>query len=92
MNYEVWGWLVTITLFAVVGLALGFTWFVARENGYDLGFKKGYERGLKDATQSTVKVNKFTFSRHPSLRERQLAQDNDYLMDRVTTLWEKENQ
>jgi hypothetical protein len=68
MNYEAYGWLITITLFALVGLMLYATWFIAIENGYDKGFK-----------------------RHPSLRERQLSADNDYLMDKVVSLWDREN-
>lgn len=84
MNYEIWGWLVTISLFTLVALLIGVTWIVAVENGYDKGFKVGYKRGVMDTKQSNVRI-------HPSLRETQLKQDNDYLMDRVVSLWDREN-
>jgi len=42
MNYEIYGWLMTICLFTLVALLLGVTWIVAVENGYDKGFKSGY--------------------------------------------------
>ena len=91
MNYEVLGWLITITLLALVGLMLMATWIIAVENGYDKGFKSGYERGTVDARQSSVKVQKFTVSNHPALREKQLVADNDYLMEKVVSLWDREN-
>ncbi len=84
MNYEIWGWLVTISLFTLVALLLGVTWIVAVENGYDKGYKTGYKRGVIDTKQSNIRI-------HPSLRENQLKQDNDYLMDRVVSLWDREN-
>lgn len=84
MNYEIWGWLVTISLFTLVALLIGVTWVVAVENGYDKGYKAGYKRGVMDTKQSNVRI-------HPSLRENQLKQDNDYLMDRVVSLWDREN-
>jgi hypothetical protein len=84
MNYEIYGWLATISLFAVVALLLRVTWMVAVENGYDKGFKSGYKRGQAD-------IKQVVSWRHPSLREKQLKADNDYLMDRVVTLWDREN-
>lgn len=63
MNYEIWGWLVTITLFTLVALLIGVTWMVAVENGYDKGFKSGYKRGIADTKQTNVKVEKFTVQR-----------------------------
>jgi threonine/homoserine/homoserine lactone efflux protein len=56
MNYEIYGWLVTITLFTLVALLIGVTWMVAVENGYDKGFKSGYKRGTADTKQTNVKV------------------------------------
>jgi len=91
MNYEVFGWLITITLFALVGLILMATWIIAVENGYDKGFKSGYKRGSADTRQSSVKVQKVTVSNHPSLRLKQLNDDNDYLMEKVVSLWDREN-
>ena len=91
MNYEVLGWLITLTLFALVGLMLTATWIIAVENGYDKGFKSGYKRGEMDTKQASVKVQKFTFSNHPSLREKQLVADNDYLMEKVVSIWDREN-
>jgi hypothetical protein len=96
MNYEVLGWLITITLFALVGVLLTATWIIAVENGYDKGFKSGYKRGSADTRQSSVKVQKFTVSNyptvnHPSMREKQLVADNDYLMEKVVSLWDREN-
>ncbi len=84
MNYEILGWLITLTLFALVGLMLTATWIIAVENGYDKGFKSGYKRGQAD-------IKQVVSWRHPSLREKQLKADNDYLMDRVVTLWDREN-
>ena len=96
MNYEVLGWLITIILFALVGLIVMATWIIAVENGYDKGFKSGYKRGSADTRQSSVKVQKFTVSNyptnnHPALRTKQLQEDNDYLMEKVVSLWDKEN-
>ena len=91
MNYEVLGWLMTIILFALVGLMLTATWIIAVENGYDKGFKSGYKRGLQDAKQSSVKVEKFTVRTHPSMRQKMLEADNEYLMEKVVNLWDKEN-
>ena len=96
MNYEVLGWLMTIILFALVGLMLTATWIIAVENGYDEGFKSGYKRGSADTRQSTVKVQKFTVTdypttNHPVLRTKQLQEDNDYLMEKVVSLWDREN-
>ena len=91
MNYEVLGWLMTITLFALVGVMLTATWIIAVENGYDKGFKSGYERGTVDARQASVKVQRVTVSNHPSLRLKQLSDDNDYLMEKVVSLWDREN-
>ena len=96
MNYEVFGWLITITLFALVGLMLMATWMIAVENGYDKGFKSGYKRGSADTRQSSVKVRKFTVTdypttNHPVLRTKQLQEDNDYLMEKVVSLWDREN-
>ncbi len=91
MNFEIYGWLVTISLFTLVALLLGVTWFVAVENGYDKGFKSGYKRGQADTQVPAMQFKKIGW-RHPSMREKQLTQDNDYLIDRVVSLWEKENQ
>jgi hypothetical protein len=91
MNYEVLGWLMTIILFALVGVMLTATWIIAVENGYDKGFKSGYKRGSADTRQSSVKVQKVTVSNHPSLRLKQLNDDNDYLMEKVVSLWDREN-
>jgi len=96
MNYEIYGWLITICLFTLVALLIGVTWMVAVENGYDKGFKSGYKRGSADTRQSTVKVQKFTVSNyptsnHPALRAKQLQEDNDYLMEKVVSLWDREN-
>ncbi len=90
MNYEIWGWLVTISLFTLVALLLGVTWIVAVENGYDKGFKAGYKRGQADAKIPAMQFKKIGW-RHPSMREAQLTQDNEYLMDRVVSLWDREN-
>jgi hypothetical protein len=91
MNYEIYGWLMVISLFTLVALLIGVTWIVAVENGYDKGFKSGYKRVSADTKQSSVKVQKVTFSNHPSLREKQLTADNDYLMEKVVSLWDREN-
>jgi hypothetical protein len=96
MNYEVLGWLITITLFALVGFIVMATWIIAVENGYDKGFKSGYKRGTIDAKQSSVKVQRVTVSNfpttnHPALRTKQLQEDNDYLMEKVVSLWDREN-
>lgn len=91
MNYEIIGWLLTILAFVLVGLLLIATWVIAVENGYDKGFKNGYKRGANDYKQSSIKTQKVTFTHHPSLREKQLVQDNDYLMDRVVSLFDREN-
>lgn len=92
MNYEVYGWLMVIIIFALVALLLTATWIIAVENGYDKGFKSGYKRGSVDTKQSSMKVQKVTISEnHPALREKQLVADNDYLMDKVVSLWDREN-
>ena len=91
MNSEIYGWLITIILFTLVALLIGVTWMVAVENGYDKGFKSGYKRGLQDAKQSNVKVEKFTVTTHPSMRQKMLEADNEYLMEKVVNLWDKEN-
>lgn len=96
MNYEVLGWSITIMFFALVGLMLMATWIIAVENGYDKGFKSGYKRGSADTRQSTVKVQKFTVTdypttNHPVLRAKQLQEDNNYLMEKVVSLWDREN-
>jgi len=90
MNSEMYGWAITIILFALVALLLTVTWIVAVENGYDKGFKSGYKRGLNDMKQSNVKVHKMTITNHPTLRQKMLEADNEYLMDRVVSLWDKE--
>ena len=92
MSYEIYGWLITITLFTLVALLIGVTWMVAVENGYDKGFKSGYKRGLVDAKQSSVKMEKFTVRTHPSMRQKMLAVDNEYLMEKVVKLWDREMQ
>ena len=92
MNSEMYGWAITIILFALVALLLTVTWIVAVENGYDKGFKSGYKRGLQDAKQSSVKVEKFTVKTHPSMRQKMLEADNEYLMEKVVKLWDKEMQ
>ena len=91
MNYEIYGWLITICLFTLVALLIGVTWFVAVENGYDKGFKSGYKRGQADTKKPTLQVQRVRYTNHPSLREKQLVQDNDYLMDRVVSLWDRES-
>ena len=91
MNYEIYGWLVTITLFTLVALLIGVTWMVAVENGYDKGFKSGYKRGTADTKHTNVKVEKFTVRTHPSMRQKMLEADNEYLMEKVVSLWDKEN-
>ena len=96
MNYEILGWLITLALFALVGLIIMATWIIAVENGYDKGFKSGYKRGIADSRQSFAKVQKFTVSNiptinHPSLREKQLVADNEYLMEKVVSIWDREN-
>jgi len=90
MSSEIYGWLITISLFTLVALLIGVTWMVAVENGYDKGFKSGYKRGLNDMKQSNVKVHKMTITNHPALRQKMLEADNEYLMDRVVSLWDKE--
>ena len=90
MNSEMYGWAITIILFALVALLLTVTWIVAVENGYDKGFKSGYKRGLQDAKQSSVKVEKFTVRTHPAMRQKMLEADNEYLMEKVVSLWDKE--
>ena len=91
MNYEIYGWLITICLFTLVALLIGVTWMVAVENGYDKGFKSGYKRGTNDTKQTNVKVEKFTVRSHPSMRQKMLEADNEYLMEKVVSLWDKEN-
>jgi hypothetical protein len=91
MNYEIYGWLITITLFTLVALLVGVTWMVAVENGYDKGFKSGYKRGTADTKTTNVKVEKFTVRSHPSMRQKMLEADNEYLMEKVVSLWDKEN-
>jgi alpha-ketoglutarate-dependent taurine dioxygenase len=91
MNYEIYGWLITITLFTLVGLLIGVTWMVAVENGYDKGFKSGYKRGIADTKRTNVKMEKFTVRTHPSMRQKMLEADNEYLMEKVVSLWDKEN-
>ena len=81
-----------IILFTLVALLLVATWIIAVENGYDKGFKSGYKRGTVDTRQSSMKVQKVIISEnHPALREKQLVADNDYLMDKVVSLWDREN-
>lgn len=92
MSSEIYGWLITICLFTLVALLIGVTWMVAVENGYDKGFKSGYKRGLADVKQTNVKMEKFTVRTHPSMREKMLAADNEYLMEKVVKLWDKEMQ
>jgi len=92
MSSEIYGWLITICLFTLVALLIGVTWMVAVENGYDKGFKSGYKRGLADVKQTNVKMEKFTLRTHPSMREKMLAADNEYLMEKVVKLWDKEMQ
>ena len=92
MSYEIYGWLITICLFTLVALLISVTWMVAVENGYDKGFKSGYKRGLADVKQTNVKMEKFTVRTHPSMREKMLAADNEYLMEKVVKLWDKEMQ
>jgi hypothetical protein len=91
MNYEIYGWLITISLFTLVALLIGVTWMVAVENGYDKGFKTGYKRGSTDIKQNNIKVQKFTVRSHPAMRQKMLEADNEYLMEKVVSLWEKEN-
>jgi hypothetical protein len=79
MNYEIYGWLMVILIFTLVGAILKVTWMVGVENGYDKGFKKGYSRGLQDGSNDFVK------------RTNQLKADNDYLMGKVVSLWDREN-
>ena len=92
MSSEIYGWAITICLFTLVALLIGVTWMVAVENGYDKGFKSGYKRGLADAKQSSVKVEKFTVKTHPSMRQKMLEADNEYLMEKVVKLWDREMQ
>ncbi len=91
MNYEIFGWLMVISLFTLVALLIVATWIVAVENGYDKGFKNGYKRGTTDTKQNNVKVEKFTVRSHPSMRQKMLEADNEYLMEKVVSLWDKEN-
>lgn len=91
MNYEIYGWLITICLFTLVALLIGVTWIVAVENGYDKGFKSGYKRGTYDTKRTNVKVEKFTVRTHPSMRQKMLEADNEYLMEKVVSLWDREN-
>ena len=79
MNYEIYGWLMVILIFTLVGLIVKITWMVGVENGYDKGFKKGYSRGVADFDSNYVK------------RNHQLKADNDYLMGKVVSLWDREN-
>ena len=90
MSSEIYGWIITIIFFTLVALLIGVTWMVAVENGYDKGFKSGYKRGLQDAKQSSVKVEKFTVRTHPAMRQKMLEADNEYLMEKVVSLWDKE--
>jgi hypothetical protein len=92
MSSEIYGWIITIILFTLVALLIGVTWIVAVENGYDKGFKSGYKRGLADVKQSSVKVEKFTVKTHPSMRQKMLEADNEYLMEKVVKLWDREMQ
>ena len=100
MNYEIYGWMVVSVIGILVGTIIVATWIVARENGYDNGFKSGYDRGIYDGTKRTVHTSKVTLQ-YPALsnnfviplekRNEQLREDNDYLMEKVVSLWEKEN-
>lgn len=89
MSYEIYGWLMVISLFTLVALLIGVTWIVALERGYDKGFKTGYKRGSIDAKQS--RLHQVTITNHPSRREKQLKEDNEYLMEKVVNLWDREN-
>jgi hypothetical protein len=90
MNSEIYGWLMTITLFTLVALLLGVTWMVAVENGYDKGYKSGYKLGAAQTKQSNVKVHKVTIGNHPALRQKMLEADNEYLMEKVVSIWDRE--
>lgn len=80
MNYEMYGWAITLCLLLLSALVLTLTWIVAVEHGYDKGFQKGYSRGSIDARQNWDK------------RKHQLTADNDYLMGKVVNLFDRENQ
>jgi hypothetical protein len=79
MNSEMYGWAITIILFALVALLLTVTWILSQENGYDKGYTEGYFMGAKQISFS--QINK---------REKQLKQDNEYLMGRVVQLFDQE--
>jgi hypothetical protein len=38
-----------------------------------------------------VTVSNFPTTNHPALRTKQLQEDNDYLMEKVVSLWDREN-
>ena len=100
MNYEIQAWMVVLVIGILVGTIILATWIVATENGYDKGFKSGYDRGVYDGTKRTMHTSKITLQ-YPALnndfviplekRNEQLREDNDYLMEKVVSLWDKEN-
>jgi hypothetical protein len=96
MNFEIYGWMVVLSLGLLMVAILSATWIVAVENGYDRGFKTGYKRGQDDKTVRSVHTQKVTFSYPVTManlekRNNQLRDDNDYLMGKVVSLWDKEN-
>jgi hypothetical protein len=74
MNFEIYGWMIVITLLILVALIVKVTWMLGVEHGYDLGFGVGYQSKQREVNQ----------------RNRQLVEDNDYLMGRVVQLFDQE--
>lgn len=74
MSFEIYGWMIVISLLIVVALVVKITWMIGVENGYDQGYGIGYAAGQREVTK----------------RKNQLVEDNEYLMGRVVQLFDQE--
>ena len=74
MSFEIYGWMIVISLFILVALIVKVTWMIGVENGYDQGYGIGYTAGQREVTK----------------RKNQLVEDNEYLMGRVVQLFDQE--
>jgi hypothetical protein len=74
MSFEIYGWMIVISLLILVALLLKVTWMLGVEHGYDKGYGVGYIIKQKEVTR----------------RQNQLIEDNDYLMGRVVQLFDQE--
>ena len=74
MSFEIYGWMIVISLLILVALLLKVTWMIGVENGYDQGYSIGYAAGQREVTK----------------RKNQLVEDNEYLMARVVQLFDQE--